>query len=195
VRSTGPWYFDDPARDALRLESPDARDAAGIVSDVGMWTLVSYPFVDAMLAATVLKADRRVPIEMAVQSALVISAAASAAYLTKAVSGRERPFAPGCRRDPDYARECSENVPPASFFSGHAAVSFAAATIACVQHYQLRLYQNRVADTAACAVPLALATAVSLMRIMADQHYATDVLAGATIGVLSGVGLGLLLHY
>jgi membrane-associated phospholipid phosphatase len=193
--TSGPWLFDDPARDALRLESPGARDSADTASDVGLWTVTAYPFVDALLAATVLKADRRVPVEMAIQSALVITAASTVAYLTKNLVARERPFGPPCSEDPDYAPECVLHAPPVSFMSGHSAVTFSAATISCVQHFQLKLYQDPVADAAACAVPLALATAVSVARMLADQHYATDVLAGAAIGTLSGLGLGLLLHY
>jgi membrane-associated phospholipid phosphatase len=195
ARTSGPWLFDDPARDALRLESPDARRTADVASDIGLWSIAAYPFVDALLAATVLKADRRVPVEMAIQSALVISAAANVAYLAKNLVARDRPFGPSCKRDPGYASECADNDPPVSFMSGHAAVTFSAATITCVQHFQLKLYQDPVADAAACAIPLALATAVSVARMLADQHYATDVLAGAAIGTLSGVGLGLLLHY
>lgn len=193
--ASGPWLFDADVRDGLRLESPGARSTADTLSDIGLWSLVSYPFVDAVLAATLLKADRRVPVELAVQSALVLSAAALAAYSFKNLVARERPFGAYCRADRGYAAECAEGAAPASFMSGHAALSFAAATIACVQHRELALYGDQVADTAACVVPLVLATAVSTLRVLSDQHYATDVLAGAVAGTLSGLGLGLLLHY
>lgn len=191
---SGSWLFDAGVRQGLRLGSPGARATADTLSDIGLWSLVSYPFVDAALAATLLQADRRVPVELAVQAALVLSAAALTAYATKNLIARERPFGPSCRADRGYAPECADRH-PASFISGHATLSFAAATIACVQHDQLALYGDPIADTAACAVPLALATATSVLRVVSDQHHATDVLAGAIAGALSGLGLGLLLHY
>ena len=67
--------------------------------------------------------------------------------------------------------------------------------MACVHHRQLDLYGDETSDAIACAVPLGLAAGVALLRIVADQHYATDVLVGAAVGALSGLGLGLLLHY
>jgi membrane-associated phospholipid phosphatase len=193
-RHTGPWLFDGGVRSGLRLDSESGRDALGTVSDIGLWTLVTYPFFNALLAATVLDAERPLPLEMAVQSALVLSGAAFVTYLSKDLFARERPFGAACRADAGYAPECGDKT-PASFFSGHAALTFAAATISCVQHAKLNLYGDPTADAAACAAALALASAVSVMRVVSDQHYATDVLAGAAVGALSGLGLGLLLHY
>jgi hypothetical protein len=54
---------------------------------------------------------------------------------------------------------------------------------------------RRAGDAAACATGLALATAVGVLRIAADRHYATDVLLGAGVGLLSGWLLPWLLHY
>jgi undecaprenyl-diphosphatase len=62
-----------------------------------------------------------------------------------------------------------------SFPSGHAATSFACATV--LSHYAPRL-----------RVPLfALATLISLSRIYNGMHYPTDVLAGAVLGVLTAL--------
>jgi membrane-associated phospholipid phosphatase len=194
-RSTGPWLFDGAARDALRLRSAEERHVADVTSDIALWTAVTYPIADALIAGTLLRADSRVPVEMAVQTTLVLSAAATLTYLSKALLARERPMASACRRNPRYAPDCGDESPPLSFFSGHAALSFAAATMACVHHRQLDLYGDETRDALACAVPLGLASAIAMLRIMADQHYATDVIAGAAVGVLSGLGLGLLLHY
>jgi membrane-associated phospholipid phosphatase len=102
---------------------------------------------------------------------------------------------PDCRRNPNYAVECRTQVPAASFMSGHTALAFAAALMSCVHHTELELYGSRAADVAACATPLALASVVGLLRVMADQHYASDVVAGAVLGSASTLGLGLFLHY
>jgi membrane-associated phospholipid phosphatase len=194
-RTTGPWLFDRPAREALRMEGRNERIAADIASDVLLWAVVTYPVADALLAATALRARAPVAVEMAVQTSLVLSATAALTYLTKNLVGRERPIGRACRAYSGYAPECGDDVPPLSFWSGHAAASFAAATMACVHHRQLDLYGSETADALACAVPLGVAASVALLRVLADQHYTSDVIAGAAAGVLSGLGLGLLLHY
>jgi membrane-associated phospholipid phosphatase len=194
-RTTGPWLFDLQAREALRIPGRDARITADTVSDVLLWTVLAYPLADALLAATALRAREPVPIEMAVQTSLVLSATAALTYFTKGMVGRERPVAGACRAHSGHSSECGADAAPVSFWSGHAAASFAAATMACVHHQELDLYGDETADALACAVPLGVASAVALLRVMADQHYATDVIVGAAAGALSGLGLGLLLHY
>ena len=62
-----------------------------------------------------------------------------------------------------------------SFPSGHAAGSFAAATVV-QRHYGLK-----------GAIPAyTLAVLISGARMQANSHYATDLIAGATIGILAG---------
>jgi undecaprenyl-diphosphatase len=62
-----------------------------------------------------------------------------------------------------------------SFPSGHAATSFACATV--LSHYAPRL-----------RVPLfALATLIAFSRVYNGMHYPTDVLAGALLGVLTAL--------
>ena len=41
----------------------------------------------------------------------------------------------------------------------------------------------------------AVALTAGALRLVADKHYATDVVVGATIGFLSGYGLPIVLHY
>jgi membrane-associated phospholipid phosphatase len=64
---------------------------------------------------------------------------------------------------------------PRSFPSGHAAGTFAAATV-IQRHYGLK-----------GAIPaFTAAVLVSGARLQANSHYATDVIAGAAIGILAG---------
>jgi hypothetical protein len=64
----------------------------------------------------------------------------------------------------------------------------------CVEHLSLRMY-GPGADEIACVDALALATSISLMRVVADHHYATDIIAGAAIGGISGGLLPWLVHF
>jgi len=62
-----------------------------------------------------------------------------------------------------------------SFPSGHAAGSFAMATV-LQRHYGVK-----------AAVPAyAFATLISGARLQANSHYPTDIIAGAAVGILSG---------
>jgi membrane-associated phospholipid phosphatase len=77
-----------------------------------------------------------------------------------------------------------------SFYSGHANFTMAVAVASGVCA-SLRDEKNAWAVWAT-GVPLALFT--GYLRIAADKHYATDVLAGAAMGALFGAAVPLLLH-
>jgi undecaprenyl-diphosphatase len=69
-----------------------------------------------------------------------------------------------------------------SFPSGHATVSFACATVLALAVPRLR-------------VPLfALAALISFSRVYVGVHYPFDVLAGAALGLLLGVGIAIALR-
>lgn len=59
----------------------------------------------------------------------------------------------------------------------------------------LDLYGRRAADAGTCAAAFGVAAATSTLRIVADQHYFTDVLVGAAVGTITGLGLPWVLHY
>ena len=69
-----------------------------------------------------------------------------------------------------------------SFYSGHASAAFVAAvaggTLADFHHLEHRQW--------IWATGLTLATATGALRVMSDQHYATDVLTGVAAGSLAG---------
>jgi membrane-associated phospholipid phosphatase len=65
----------------------------------------------------------------------------------------------------------------------------------CAHHTHLPLYGGGAGDVLACSTALAGATLSGMSRIVADRHYASDVLAAATVGILSGYLLPELLHY
>jgi membrane-associated phospholipid phosphatase len=69
-----------------------------------------------------------------------------------------------------------------SFYSGHASAAFVAAvaggTLADFHHLEHREW--------IWATGLTLATATGALRVMSDQHYATDVLTGVAAGSLAG---------
>ena len=64
-----------------------------------------------------------------------------------------------------------------------------------MHHAHLPLYGSAAGDAAACAVALLAAGTTGTLRVVSDNHYASDVLLGAAIGLGSGLGLPWLLHY
>lgn len=48
---------------------------------------------------------------------------------------------------------------------------------------------------AACATTLVAASATGVLRVVADKHWASDVLVGSAVGTATGLLFPLLLHY
>ena len=123
-----------------------------------------------------------------VDALLVAEAVALSEVLTQGVkelAGRQRPWAT-FGPTPGHAGPAA-NV---SFYSGH--VSFAFSTVAATLTVaSLRGYAG--AWIAGCA-GFAAAAFVGYLRMAADQHYFTDVLAGAAVGGLVGFAIPYLFH-
>jgi membrane-associated phospholipid phosphatase len=79
--------------------------------------------------------------------------------------------------------------------SGHVSTAVTGAALICTHHLRLDLYGSRAADITACGLGIAAAVASGVSRIASDNHYTTDVLSGAAIGVVSGWLVPTLLHY
>ena len=50
-------------------------------------------------------------------------------------------------------------------------------------------------DAIACGTSFLAAAAVGMLRVVSDQHYGSDVVTGAAVGSLIGLGIPWLLHY
>ncbi len=175
---------DRTMRDALRWTDVDGADRASNVTGFALAPVASIGVCEGAAAA-----DHRSR-EAPANALVVFEAVALSSVLdefVKFVVARQRPFAH--YRDPDYRgpRNADENL---SFYSGHTALDFslaaASATVASMRGYR--------------GAPLVWATGVPVaaltgyLRIAADKHYFTDVLAGAAFGALVGVLVPLLVH-
>jgi membrane-associated phospholipid phosphatase len=121
------------------------------------------------------KWTRDLPVVMEA-TALTLSVNAFVKHLTH----RSRPAAHFCESERTVV-PCPPDT-RLSFFSGHASSAFAAAvaagTIADLHHLENRKW--------IWASGLTFATATGVLRVMSDQHYATDVLTGMAAGSLAG---------
>lgn len=103
----------------------------------------------------------------------------------KFVVGRERPFVH--YTEPGRAAELDDNV---SFYSGHATLGFSLAVSAGMVAHQ-RGYKL---EPVIWATGITLATTTAYLRLAADKHYFTDVMAGAVTGTAIGIAVPLVLH-
>jgi membrane-associated phospholipid phosphatase len=103
----------------------------------------------------------------------------------KRAAGRERPYVAPCALDPDYVSECGDGRGGnTSFFSGHAATTASLAGMICARH--LHRAGRSAVDWWACGGAVAGSFTAGMLRLAADEHYATDVLAGWVSGAVFG---------
>jgi len=194
-RRPGGVVLDNTVRDAVVLESYDARKAVGRVSDLSVLALISYPtFFDVMVLAWAL--NENIDTAWQIQAINLQSFAFTSAFtsVVKHTINRERPSGRACRTDPTYDRRCEDQNPDLSFYSGHSAMAFTAAGLTCSHHLNMPLIGGG-GDILACVGTTFVAATVGFERILADRHFLTDVLTGAAVGSASGLLLPWALHY
>jgi membrane-associated phospholipid phosphatase len=195
TRWQGGIAFDDEVRDAFVLGNFDDRKIAARVSDATISVLAAHTvLIDAVLVAWAGHGNGDTAWQMA---AIDVEAMAFTVAFTGAIkraAERERPSGTACRTDSQYDRRCVEQSSDGSFFSGHTSLAFTAAGLTCVHHMYLPLY-GRAGDKLACAAASLLATSVAAERVLADRHYATDVLVGGAVGAFSGAVMPWALFY
>jgi membrane-associated phospholipid phosphatase len=196
-RWRGPTGVDRPFRDGLRLDGRESRKTADDISDITLTLTLNYAAFDGTVVAWALRDKGSVAYQMMAINVEVLALTAGISSLSKAIIARERPYADECRTDPVLRRadDCEPDSVNVSFISGHSSMAFAAASVTCMHHAYLGLYASPGADTAACLGAYGAAAATGVLRIMSDNHYATDVASGAAVGTLVGLGLPWLLHY
>jgi membrane-associated phospholipid phosphatase len=187
---------DDGARDALRLRSRGARRWAGITSDV-MWIgLTLYPgLVDSLLLAGVKHESKDVAWQLFIIYGEASLTAGLVTVATQGLAGRARPLVQACGPDGEYDPHCGSRQQSRSFVAGHVSMAVNSAALTCVNQAYLPLYGRGAGGTIACASLGLAAGGVGVLRVMADKHWASDVLAGAALGLATGALLPLALHY
>lgn len=192
----GGFLFDDAVRDALVLDERSARAQAASYSNLPYLGLLAFPFVvDTALVTAGIHGAGDVALQMFAIN-LQSFAISGAIALSFQKMGRVRPSERGCATDPGYASKCDNRVAlNQSFMSGHTAIAMTGAGLTCAHHRHLPLYGGGWPDAAICALALAAASTTGVLRVMSDDHYASDVLLGVGVGLASGWLLPEWLHY
>lgn len=187
--------IDRDARRAFVASSPGGRTSAALWSEVLWLGPMIWAGADSLvvpLATDRLNGD--VAWQLTVMSGEAFALTGIYSRGGQIGFARERPDSRPCRRDEDYSGPCGGGR-TASFPSGHAAGAMVGAGLVCAHHLELPLYGHPAGDVGACVVATSFATTGSLLRLVADRHYLTDVLAGGGFGFAAGLGLPMLLHY
>lgn len=182
--------FDRQARGALLIPSEKGRDAMKTVADALSGPLIAYAFLDGPVTAGWYGGNKDTAIQLALINAETFSVIEVLNLTVSNVLPRSRP--PGATCDPNslYDPHCTK-----SFWSGHTANVFAAATLICSEHRALDLYGGGKADDATCAAGFAVAAAVGVSRVATNNHRASDVVVGAAMGAAVGYFVPNYLHF
>ncbi len=178
---------DERARRALRPDSQRKRRLARTSSDVAITLITAYPLLaDAIVNAWLLQSSPRVATQLGMLYAESLAVTLAITGTTKLVVHRERPYGRLCADDLALdPTDCEPRNRFVSFFSSHSSVAFTAASTSCATANYLPLWGD-TSPWIPCSVGYVLAGAVGTLRIVADQHYLTDVVTGAAVGTLVG---------
>lgn len=193
---SGGLWFDEDVRDALRANTLNDRYIFRDASDVGLSLSVTWPLMaDALTSAWWYRGSREAAEQMALIDLEAFAISGALQGVTNTLVSRERPFGRNCGSDalPDSTIDCANSVHYRSFFSGHSSFSFTGAALICAHHFKTELL-GAPWDAISCAGGYAVATTTATFRVVADMHYATDVLTGAILGTVVGYSVPLW-HY
>jgi membrane-associated phospholipid phosphatase len=200
---TGKNDLDTEVRAALRLTSLEDRNTATDASDVLLALSSNQLLIDTLIVTWWGHDNGEVAWQMALMDVQTLAINAGMNGLVSGLTSRQRPYGTALVDDPsegdlceveDEFEDCRANNRFRSFYSGHTSTTFAVAGLTCMHHAYLPLYGG-VGDPIACVAGFALAGGTGVLRMVADRHWATDVLAGAAIGTFNGLFWPWVLHY
>jgi membrane-associated phospholipid phosphatase len=186
---------DDTVRGWLVAGSWQNRQEAGRVSDKVNMVGTAIPY--AIDLPVVILGHHQIGVAwqmlwMNFQAAAVANLLNNSAFY---FVGRGRPSTHDCQLNPSYDPICGGIGNNASFPSGHTVTIATSTGLVCIHHQRMPIFQNAWADRGACVAMILATFTTGITRIMADRHFTSDVLMGATIGFGSGYFLPTLLHY
>lgn len=192
---TGGILFDDAAQSLLLGKTLDARRRAQSISGYLTITPQIVALVDA--AAVPILFDRfnvKVAWYMSLINVQAMSLNGFLSRLGHRVIARERPDTALCLDDEKFNDRCGHGA-YSSFPSGHTSTAFVGAGLVCAHHFAFRLYWHPAADAVACAAQLGIASTAGALRVKTGRHFLTDVIGGATLGLLTGFVAPALIYY
>ena len=192
LRWDKPILFDSDVRSALRTTNANTANTLENVT-WGLWgAQLAYPvFVDVPFAL----AHHRSQLawDLAWQDAVTLTLAGAVDGGLRDLVGRARPTITDCLQAGGGNSCLSGSDSTRSFPGGHLVNSTAATALTCTQHFYMHLYGGPW-DAVVCATSVASDLGIAVMRVVSDNHYATDQIAGLATGALIGWGVPYVMH-
>ena len=185
----GDILFDKDARDTLMINSAAGQSRASNLADGITYSLIGYSMLDGPVTTGWVGGNKDTAIQLALINGETLAVTEALNLTVSNLITRSRPEGDICPANSKYDPHCVK-----SFWSGHAANAFAAASLVCTEHGALDLYGGK-ADSVTCGTMLAAASAVGVLRIASNDHHASDVLVGAAVGGATGYLMPKLLHF
>jgi hypothetical protein len=199
----GGILFDDWARDTFRGRTAQLQSDASTLSDIFYKAGALVPFVmDDYFAAASIHENAGVGLQLVVIDLESLGFAGLISLGAEHAVGRARPYTEDCGSSgvvKDGAghvlHQCGSGNDFRSFYSGHATATATVAGLVCVHHQHLPLFGGGFADLAPCLGMIGVSVAAGLLRLVYDEHWASDVIVGWMDGAFSGYVLPSLLHF
>jgi membrane-associated phospholipid phosphatase len=197
---TGGILFDNWARDVFRGHTAATLSTASTLTD---WFYKAGPIVpvavDAYFAALGIHQNADVALQMALIDLESYGVSALVSLTLEHAIGRARPYTEDCNaRDPSSGallHQCGTTNDFRSFYSGHATATATTAGLVCVEHQHLPLFGGGLADLAPCLLMIGVSVTTGILRVVYDEHWASDVVTGWIVGGAAGYLLPAALHY
>lgn len=184
--------FDDAVLDVLAAPERAEQRGFALVSDVLQNGLIVAPaLLDVGATALIDRGDTSLAWNLLWMQFEAFAISSGAIMLTKRTIGRVRPGITPCE---DGGFGCRSNTSRRAFLSGHATASFTGAGLLCLTHQQLELWGD-AGDAAVCSAALIAASGATVLRVVAEEHWPTDTIAGAIVGLFAGYVAPYLLHF
>jgi len=200
---TQPILFDTWARNLLRGRTAAIQSFASTSTNIMYQGGALVPFMmDDYFAAAGIHQNADVAWQLAVVDFQAYGVAGLVSLAAEHGVGRMRPYVLSCDAHGQVLdaqghvlQTCGGGNDFRSFYSGHATATATTAGLVCVHHQHLPLFGGGFADLAPCLVMIGVSAATGVLRVVYDEHWASDVMVGWLDGVLSGYVMPSLLHF
>jgi hypothetical protein len=195
----GGILFDNWARNVFRGRTLSVQQAASTASDL-MYKVGSFVplVVDDYFATLSVHQNADVALQMLFIDLEAFSVSGLVSLTAEHAVGRARPFTEDCNlRDSsgNLLHQCGTDNDARSFYSGHATATATTAGLVCIEHQHLPLFGGGFADLAPCVLMIGVSGVTGVLRLVNDEHWASDVMTGWIVGTASGYLLPAALHY
>jgi membrane-associated phospholipid phosphatase len=190
--------LDTSARNTFRLSQARDREAARDASDLLLTVMLNQLMVDSLVVTWWGHGKGSTAWNMAMIDVQALALTGAINGIANVVAGRERPYVAQCTGPEETQnRDCTGSKRYRSYFSGHTSTSFTIAGLLCQHHTHVPIYggQGNMEAIFTCTTAFLAASSVGTFRVIADQHFFTDMVSGAAIGTLTGLAVPWVLHY